>query len=115
MTPSKRAKELGCKSLAQVANKTKQSEQTLINWFKNKPELFDVVCLGVSSERIKQVADAQRSALKGMSKVENRSAKLSEENNEFKDEVFNLRKSVNTLSAENSKLKRKQKRAENKS
>ena len=46
MTPSKRAKELGCKNLLQVANKTKQSEQTLINWFKNKPELFDVVCVG---------------------------------------------------------------------
>jgi len=54
MTPSKRAKELGCKSLAQVANKTKQSEQTLINWFKNKPDLFKFVCLGVSYEFIKE-------------------------------------------------------------
>ena len=44
MTPTQRAKELGCESLAHVARVTKQSEQTLINWFKNpkKKDLFDV-------------------------------------------------------------------------
>jgi hypothetical protein len=46
MTPSQKAKELGCKSLLQVAEKTEQSEQTLINWFNNpkKRKLFEVVC-----------------------------------------------------------------------
>ncbi len=46
MTPSKRAKELGCKSLAQVAIVTEQSERTLINWYNNpkKRVLFEVVC-----------------------------------------------------------------------
>lgn len=46
MTPSKRAKELGCKSLAQVIKATEQSEQTLINWYNNpkKSKLFDIVC-----------------------------------------------------------------------
>ena len=46
MTPSQRAKELGCKSLLQVAKETEQSEQTLINWFANpkRKKLFDIVC-----------------------------------------------------------------------
>lgn len=51
MTPSQKAKELGCKSLLQVAEKTGQSEQTLINWFKNpkKRVLFEIVCKGVAT------------------------------------------------------------------
>ena len=49
MTPAQRAKELGCESLAQVVKVSKQSEQTLINWFNNpkKQELFNLVCVGV--------------------------------------------------------------------
>lgn len=52
MTPSQKAKELGCKSLLQVAKKTEQSEQTLINWFNNpkKRKLFEIVCKGVSND-----------------------------------------------------------------
>ena len=49
MTPSQTAKHHGCLSLAQVARATKQSEQTLINWHKHKPELFAVVCIGVAN------------------------------------------------------------------
>ncbi|MGL4600256.1 MAG: hypothetical protein ACRCVE_01865 [Plesiomonas sp.] len=45
MTPSQRAKELGCKSLAQVARATEQSEQTLINWFRSRPKVFDACCM----------------------------------------------------------------------
>ena len=54
LTPSKRAKELGCESLIQVAEKTEQSEQTLINWFNNpkKRKLFEIVCKWVSNESI---------------------------------------------------------------
>lgn len=48
MSPSYKAKSLGCKSLNQVADKTKQSPQTLINWHRNKPELFEAVCTGVA-------------------------------------------------------------------
>lgn len=44
---SQRAKQLGCESLTQVSNTTKQSLQTLGNWHKNKPELFEIVVLGV--------------------------------------------------------------------
>lgn len=50
MTPSKQAKELGLKTLTQVSELTGQSPQTLINWFHNKPELFDVVLLGCKSK-----------------------------------------------------------------
>lgn len=49
MTPSQTAKHHGCKSLAEIARITKQSEQTLINWHKHKPELFNVVCVGVAA------------------------------------------------------------------
>ncbi|MGL5729338.1 MAG: hypothetical protein ACRCYD_15985 [Plesiomonas sp.] len=44
MTPSERAKELGCKSLAQVAKAVGQSVQTLINWFSSRPKVFDACC-----------------------------------------------------------------------
>jgi hypothetical protein len=46
MTAAKKSKELGLKSLTQVSQLTKQSPQTLTNWFNDKPELFDVVLLG---------------------------------------------------------------------
>lgn len=46
MTASKQTKELGLKSLTQVSELTKQSPQTLINWFNDKPELFEVVLFG---------------------------------------------------------------------
>lgn len=48
MTASKKAKELGCKSLTQVSETTGQSLQTLGNWYKNKKELFVIVCIGVT-------------------------------------------------------------------
>ena len=50
MTPSKQAKELGLNSLTQISELTKQSPQTLINWFNNKPELFEIVLLGCISK-----------------------------------------------------------------
>lgn len=46
MTASNKAKQLGLKSLAQAARLTGQSNQTLTNWHRNKPELFDIVIIG---------------------------------------------------------------------
>lgn len=46
MTPSQQAKQAGLTGLKQVSEMTGQSAQTLINWYKNKPELFDVVISG---------------------------------------------------------------------
>lgn len=47
MTPAKRCKQLGLSGLSEVCEATKQSPQCLDNWFKNKPELFDIVVKGV--------------------------------------------------------------------
>jgi len=52
MTPSKRAKQLGCLSLRQVSRTSEVAESTLHDWFKNKPKLFDLVCVGVSCKNI---------------------------------------------------------------
>ena len=46
MTTSEAAKAANLKSLKQVGELTGQSNQTLINWHKYKPELFEVVLLG---------------------------------------------------------------------
>ena len=56
MTPSKKTKALGFKGMNQVKaelgfNKNGHplvSSQTLDNWNKNKPELFDAVLIGVA-------------------------------------------------------------------
>lgn len=50
MTPSQQAKAAGLKSLSQVSEITGVSLQTLINWAKNKPELFGVVLTGCVSK-----------------------------------------------------------------
>lgn len=50
MTPSQQAKAEGLKSLSQVSEMTGQSLQTLSNWAKNKPELFNIVLLGCKAK-----------------------------------------------------------------
>lgn len=45
-TPSQQAKNAGCASLKEVSIMTGVSEQTLINWHKNKPQLFAIVLTG---------------------------------------------------------------------
>lgn len=45
MTPSQRAKKLGCRSLAQVIKISEVPERTLHDWFKNYPKRFDAVCV----------------------------------------------------------------------
>jgi hypothetical protein len=46
MTPSQQAKAAGLKSLTVASELTGVSLQTLGNWHKNKPELFQVVIAG---------------------------------------------------------------------
>ena len=46
MKPSEQAKAAGLKDLNQVAKQTGQSAQTLINWHRNKPELFATIIAG---------------------------------------------------------------------
>lgn len=54
MTASQKAKSMGLRSLTEVSEHTGTSLQTLINWHKNKPELFNVVCLGVIAKLANQ-------------------------------------------------------------
>lgn len=53
ITASEFVKNAGMKNLSEMADITKQSTQTLNNWFNNKRELFEVVLLGCC-EVIKQ-------------------------------------------------------------
>ncbi len=46
ITASQQAKAAGLKSLAQVSELTGVSFQTLNNWAKHKPQLFEAVLLG---------------------------------------------------------------------
>ena len=46
MSPSEQCKAVGLKSLAELAQISEVSVQTLINWHKNKPVLFSVVVAG---------------------------------------------------------------------
>jgi len=61
MTPSQQAKSVGLKSLTQVSEMSGVSLQTLFNWSKDKPKLFNIVLIGcnsridpVNEERIQQ-------------------------------------------------------------
>lgn len=64
MKASEKAKNIGLRSLNQVAEYTGQSIQTLINWNKNKPELFDVVLLGCVEKQKKLIAELEQAILK---------------------------------------------------
>ena len=46
MTPSEQCKSAGLKSLAELVRISGVSEQTLINWHRNKPILFVCVVAG---------------------------------------------------------------------
>ena len=52
MKPSEKCKAVGLKSLKQLSEITGESEQTLINWSKNKPDLFTIVLAGASASQI---------------------------------------------------------------
>ena len=49
-TPARLAKQAGLKNLKQVSELTHVSVQTLTNWVKDKPELFQVVLKGCLAE-----------------------------------------------------------------
>jgi len=46
MTPAQQAKAAGLESLAVVIEMTGISRQTLENWHRNRPQLFDVILAG---------------------------------------------------------------------
>jgi len=51
LSPSQIAKQSGLKSLHEVSQLTGVSEQTLINWHKNKKDLFNVVVDGAANKK----------------------------------------------------------------
>lgn len=51
MKPSEKCKEAGLKSLAELSDMTDVSVQTLNNWFKDKPALFDIVLTGAACKK----------------------------------------------------------------
>jgi len=46
MKPSEKCKQSGLSSLKELAEISGESVQTLNNWHKNKPRLFELVILG---------------------------------------------------------------------
>ena len=67
MKPSERCKDAGLKSLAELSDMTMVSVQTLNNWSKDKPALFDIVLAGAvvkkgenNVERIEKFFDELR-------------------------------------------------------
>jgi len=55
VTPSQQVKAAGLKSLSQVSEITGVSAQTLSNWVKDKPVLFEVVLLGCIAQLNKPI------------------------------------------------------------
>lgn len=53
MKPSEKAKAAGLKSLAELADASGESVQTLNNWFKNKPRRFELILKGIVAEKSK--------------------------------------------------------------
>jgi hypothetical protein len=54
MTPSEQCKAAGLSGLAELVRITGESKQTLINWHRNKPQLFKVVISGAVMHRIRE-------------------------------------------------------------
>ena len=51
MKPSEKVKLVGLKSFAELSEVSGESVQTLNNWYKNKPRLFELVLIGVVVEK----------------------------------------------------------------
>lgn len=59
MKPSEQVKAAGIKSLSVVETMTGVSRNTLINWHRDRPLLFEIVVAGCALEVRKQEARAQ--------------------------------------------------------
>ena len=55
MKPSEKCKAAGLKSLAELSEISSESVQTLNNWSKNKPLVFDLVLRGAVVKKLAQV------------------------------------------------------------
>lgn len=55
MTPSQQCKQAGLKSLKELILLSEVSEQTLINWHKNKPVLFELLICGALYKKTQDI------------------------------------------------------------
>lgn len=51
MKPSEQCKAAGLKSLAELVEYSCVSEQTLINWHRRRPELFNLIVQGAVKQK----------------------------------------------------------------
>ena len=51
MKPSEQCKAAGLKSLVALSEMSGESVQTLNNWYKNKPRLFELVLMGAVAKK----------------------------------------------------------------
>ena len=58
MKPSGKCKAAGLKSLAELAEISGESVQTLNNWYKKKPIVFDLVLRGAVAKKQAAVFDS---------------------------------------------------------
>tara|TARA_R100000951_G_scaffold55160_1_gene46333 strand:+ start:2048 stop:2251 length:204 start_codon:yes stop_codon:yes gene_type:complete len=58
--PSEQCKAAGLKGLKHLAEIVQESEQTLNNWSKNRPDLFEVIILGAVVKRATDAAQARK-------------------------------------------------------
>jgi len=58
MKPSEQCKQAGLSSLKQLADISGESVQTLNNWSKNKPLVFDLVLRGAVVKKLQKVLGA---------------------------------------------------------
>jgi len=58
MKPSELCKQAGLKSLLELSEITGESVQTLNNWHKNKPRLFNLVLRGAVMEKLSRIFDS---------------------------------------------------------
>ncbi len=55
MKPSEKCKVAGLKSLNELSQLSGESVQTLNNWYKNKPRVFELVLRGAAMEKLSRV------------------------------------------------------------
>ena len=58
MKPSEKCKLAGLKSLAELSQISGESVQTLNNWHKKKPRVFELVLRGAAMEKLSRVFDS---------------------------------------------------------
>lgn len=57
-SPSQQCKQAGLKSLAELVRASGVSEQTLINWHRDKPKLFELLICGALNKKAQYLVNS---------------------------------------------------------